>query len=70
MIMWTPMPLEAVLDGFLAGGPRPREVRVGEAILLVEEAGAGVGRIVRLISGEPYDYLKPEWAPGALIRLP
>ncbi len=70
MILWTPIPLEDVLDGFATGGPPPREVRIGRALLLVDDIGSGQGRVVRLISGNPDDYLKPEWAPGAVVRIP
>jgi len=69
MILYTPVPSEVVLDGFFVQAPTPVEVRVGEAILLVEDLGGGWGRVVRLISGNPYDYLKPDWMPGMMIRL-
>ncbi len=69
-ILYTPVPLEVVLDGFLGAVARPVEVRMGDALLLVEETGFGQGRVTRLISGDPYDYLKPEWAPGAMVRIP
>ncbi|MHB0885652.1 MAG: YlzJ-like family protein [Bacillota bacterium] len=70
MILYTPLPPEEVLEGFPASAPRTVEVRSGDALLMVEDIGSGQGRLVRLISGNPYDYLKPEWTPGAVIRLP
>ncbi len=70
MILYTPLSLEDVLEGFPAAAPRTMEVRSGDALLLVEDIGSGQGRLVRLISGNPYDYLKPEWMPGAVLRLP
>ncbi|MHB8927745.1 MAG: YlzJ-like family protein [Bacillota bacterium] len=70
MILYTPLSPEEVLDGFGLQTPRTVEVRRGDALLLVEDTGAGYGRMVRLISGNPYDYLKPEWMPGSAVRLP
>ncbi len=34
---------------------------------LTEDAGRGRRRIVRLLSSDPADYLRPEYAPGSLI---
>ncbi|MDF2684806.1 MAG: hypothetical protein K0R47_5996, partial [Brevibacillus sp.] len=38
------------------------------ATMLVEQTGPFEGRIVRLISPDPQDYLKPHYAPGQIVR--
>jgi hypothetical protein len=68
MILYTPLPLERVLEGWdrVAAGV---EVEAGGARLLVEPCGPGLARVVRLLSTDPRDYLRPEFSPGAVLRL-
>lgn len=69
MILWTPMPLEAVLDGFDAP-PRPAmEIRHGNLIMVIEPVTATRARIARIISSDPADYLNPLYEPGRTITL-
>jgi len=68
MILYTPLPLEQVLEGWnrVAAGI---EVEAGGARLLVEPYGPGLARVLRLVSTDPRDYLRPEFSPGAVLRL-
>lgn len=69
MILYTPMPVEAVLEGMEEFRPHYQELITGEARLLVEATGPGQGRVVRLISPRAQDYLDPRYQPGAIISL-
>jgi hypothetical protein len=65
------MQLELVLAG-MEGYNNPsqqREVSYNGSTLVVEDSAMGNSRVVRLISTNPYDYLKPEFAPGNEIKL-
>lgn len=69
MILWTPMPMEMVLDG-IDGPSRPSlEVKHHGRTLMVEPISAAHARVVRLISSDPADYLDPAWQPGRVITL-
>jgi hypothetical protein len=46
-----------------------REVVINNSTLIVKDSSPGKARVVRLISTNPYDYLKPEYMPGAEISL-
>lgn len=69
MILYTPMQLELVLEGFDSTKyPEYREVNYKGVSLLVEDDGFGATKVVKLLSTRPSDYLKPELAPGSLIK--
>jgi len=69
VILYTPMPLELVLEGFdNTKYPDYKEVNYKGVPMLVEGADFGKKRIVKLLSTDPFDYLKPEMAPGNLIE--
>lgn len=69
MILYTPMQLELVLEGFdKTKYPEYKEVNYKGVHMLVEGAGFGRKRIVKLLSTDPFDYLRPEIAPGSLIE--
>ena len=68
-MLWTVMPLDVVLAGSDSYRPSYVEIRRGQAVLLVEAAGANAGKLARLISSDPNDNLKPELQPGMNIGL-
>ncbi|NLI12655.1 YlzJ-like family protein [Pelotomaculum propionicicum] len=69
MILYTPMQLELVLEGFdKTEYPEYKEIDYKGVRMLVEGAGYGRRRIVKLLSTNPYDYLRPEMTPGSLIE--
>ncbi|MDD4237173.1 MAG: YlzJ-like family protein [Desulfotomaculaceae bacterium] len=68
MILYTPMQLELVLEGFdTTQYPEYRDIEYQGVAMVVESAGFGKQKIVKLLSTNPSDYLKPELAPGSLI---
>ncbi|HPU36114.1 MAG TPA: YlzJ-like family protein [Bacillota bacterium] len=69
MILYTPMQLELVLEGFdPTKYPEYREVDYNGVPMLVEDAGFGTTKIVKLLSTRPADYLRPELLPGNLVK--
>lgn len=69
MILYTPMQLELVLEGFdNTKYPDYKEIQYKGVPMLVEGTGFGKQRIVKLLSTDPFDYLKPEMAPGSIIE--
>jgi len=67
-ILYTPLPLELVLDGIDKEGPQYQEIEVAGAKLMVEQTGISQGRVVRLLSTDPRDYLLEQYQPGTEIR--
>lgn len=67
-IIYTPLPLELVLDGIDKAGPQYQEIEVAGAKLMVEQTGIAQGRVVRLISTDPRDYLQAQYQPGTEIK--
>ncbi len=68
MILWTPLPIEAVTEGLEPAPAATMEVRVRGRLVEVAPVGAGAGRVVRLHSTDPQDYLAPSLQPGAVVR--
>lgn len=69
MIIYTPIPLELVLEGNSDFSPEYQEVERGGFKLLVENLGNQRGKVVRLFSSNPQDYLNPLLQPGEIIKL-
>ncbi|MEW6183809.1 MAG: YlzJ-like family protein [Bacillota bacterium] len=68
MILYTPLPMELVLQGLESEPvPKLKETTVGGVPVIVEETGPGRGRLVRLLSTDPYAYLKPDLTPGTEV---
>jgi len=73
MILWSVVPIETIYDTESEGSSassKYEEVHFGQVTMIVEPTGILQGKIVRLISPEAKDYLKPEWMPGKMIRYP
>ncbi|MDD3653501.1 MAG: YlzJ-like family protein [Desulfotomaculaceae bacterium] len=69
MILYTPMQLELVLEGFdQITYTVYQEVNYYGVSMLVEHADNGRKRIVKLLSTKPSDYLKSELSPGNYIQ--
>ncbi len=71
MILYTPMQLELVLEGFESqtAQQNQKEIPISNGKLIVKDNLDGTASVVRLISTNPYDYLRPDYMPGALVRL-
>jgi hypothetical protein len=68
MIFYSVVPQELVFANFEQMEKQElRELKFGEATMLVEPTGAYEGKIVRLISPNPQHYLNPRFAPGQKI---
>jgi len=67
-IIYTPMPIEMILEGIEKEGPQYQEVEVKGAKLLVEQLNMETCRVVRLISTNPADFLKNEFQPGTELK--
>ncbi len=67
MIIYTPLPLEWVLSGYDSFKPQYLELDYRGGKLIVEMLSPDQGRIVRLISPRPADYLAAENQPGTLV---
>ncbi|MEW6572489.1 MAG: YlzJ-like family protein [Bacillota bacterium] len=66
MILYTPIPLELVMEGS-EPARRFREGAVGGVPVMIEEVSPGRGRLERVLSTDPFDYLNPALSPGNLV---
>ncbi|VBB08027.1 Hypothetical protein LUCI_3292 [Lucifera butyrica] len=66
MILWTILPLEMVLDG-IDKSPAYEEIEYAGVKAVVEKISAAQYRIVRIVTSDPQNYLRPEFQPGALL---
>lgn len=67
MILYTPLPVEDVLQGFEKEAPELTEMSMGDVRVLVQRTGINEGIVHRIISTEPKDYMRPELQPGSVI---
>lgn len=68
-MLWTVMPLEAVMDGSDSYEPEYFEVSWKDGgRLIVEKLSMDSARVVRLISGNANDYLDASIQPGTIIQ--
>ncbi|NLJ24565.1 MAG: hypothetical protein GX354_03930 [Firmicutes bacterium] len=68
-MMWTIIPPEVVWEGI---EEKPKDLLQLEWLgvqMLVEPLQFAQGKIVRLLSSEPNDFLRPELQPGSIIDL-
>lgn len=67
-VIWSIMPIEQVWSG---GGQLQecRQISWQGVDMLVTPVADGMGRIERLLSPNPQDYLRTELQPGALVPL-
>lgn len=69
MILYTPMQLELVLEGFdKTIYPDYEKIDYDGVSLLVERTALGQRKIVKLLSTKPRDYLRQDLVPGAIIE--
>lgn len=68
MIIWTVMPEEMVLENIqVQQSPHYEEIEYGGTKLMVERMSSSQCRIVRILSSNPQDYLRPEFQPGVVF---
>lgn len=69
MILYTPSHLELVVEGMdEMKAPQTRVVEIGGVPLVLEDIRPGEGKIVRLLSTDPKDYLRTDLYPGTVIK--
>lgn len=67
MNLYTPMPLELVLDGYGNKLPPMMEIEWSGMLVQVTPVAPGLGRIVRLVQAPLDSYLQPQLEPGRII---
>lgn len=69
MILYTPMQLELVVEGLEEmKEPATRLVEIGGVPLIIEDTAPGEGKVIRLLSTVPQDYLRTDLYPGTVIK--
>lgn len=68
-VLWTAIPLETVLEGYDSMRLHWIETEYRGVKMVVEPVGEGYGKVVRLLSPDPFDYLNPDLAPGSRVPL-
>jgi hypothetical protein len=66
-VIYTILPLETVVEGMEKVKPY-LEIEVQGVKMQVEQQDSSIYKIVRLLSSDPFDYLKEELQPGALLQ--
>lgn len=70
-LLYTIVPPEAIfgMDGGVEGdvGGEELAVEVQGIPMLVEPAGMGCGKVRRILSTNPQDFLDPRWQPGVMV---
>lgn len=66
MMLWTIIPIEQVIEGF-DKPPTYEEVDLASMKLQIERLSPTEGRIVRIISTNPLDYLQDNLQPGQML---
>ncbi len=69
MILYTPMPLEEVLDETEENRGEYLEIPYNNGIIEIELTSASTAKVARLRSSNINDYLDPRLQPGAEIRI-
>lgn len=67
VVLYTIVPLHEVLAGWDEPRPEPVSLEIQGRTLLVEPDSPYGGRILRLISGDPNDFLDPAFQPGRRV---
>ena len=68
MIHYTVLPLEVVMEGIEEMKADQMEIVMNGVTMQVKPLNSNQAAIVRLISGNPQDYLNPQYAPGRVIE--
>ena len=67
MIIYTPLPIETVLNETDHKVPEYVELEYQGKMVIVEPIDNYQAKIVRLLSSNPNDYLHPNYMPGKII---
>ncbi len=69
MILYTALPLELIWEGYSDFSPQYQEIEKEGRVLLIEPLSFNQGKVARLISSNPQDYMDPSFQPGEIINL-
>ncbi len=69
MMLYTITPIEELFPEWFGGEQQFIEIDRGPLHMQVEQFNGVQGRIVRLFSTDPQDYLQPAYQPGMLVNL-
>lgn len=67
-MIYSIIPPEEIWDESNAD-PTFREVDINGCLMQVEQLTATRGRVVRLLSTDPQDFLNPSYQPGSFLNL-
>lgn len=67
MIIYSPVPIETIFDGYDQMKLNYKELQMGHVTMVVEQISNAEGKIVRVISPDPQDYLNPSYQPGTTL---
>ncbi|UJF35395.1 YlzJ-like family protein [Paenibacillus hexagrammi] len=67
MIHYSVIPMDVIFEGMDTYSPEFVEIEHQGVTLQVEPMDAKQARIVRLLSGNPQDYMKEQYTPGTVI---
>ncbi|HHY42264.1 MAG TPA: hypothetical protein GX514_05390 [Thermoanaerobacterales bacterium] len=67
MVLYTSMPIELVMEG-IDRKYEFKEVEIEGVKLIIEPIGINQGKIVKLLSTNPQDFLNPNFSPGKIIN--
>ncbi|MBG9800119.1 YlzJ-like family protein [Brevibacillus laterosporus] len=69
MIIYSAMPMELIFaNQEQVEKQQIQEIQMGGAVMLVEPINSYEGKIVRLISPNPHDYVNPAYTPGQTVK--
>jgi hypothetical protein len=68
MIHYTALPLEVVMDGIEKMEATDIEIMINGIMMQVQPLNTTQATIVRIMSGNPQDYLNPQYSPGRIIE--
>jgi len=70
MILYTPMQLELVTEGIeKMCHPDIDEIFLDGVKAVVEYAGSGRVKVLKLLSTNPRDFLNPKFLPGNIVNI-
>ena len=67
MLLYTPLPINTIMEGY-DSEITIEEIKYNGVTMQVEVLDNKSYKIIRIISSNPYDYLQPELQPGNIIE--
>ncbi|MFV9509794.1 YlzJ-like family protein [Tepidibacillus sp. LV47] len=67
MIHYSTVPLEFVFQGYDQMKINYKEIHHGHMTMVIEPVSEFEGKLIRLISPNPQDYLNPKYQPGTML---